>query len=57
MKVLQIPYSFQRGISPLNVGIVLHFSIKMIICFNGFALVINIIWIFLIAFGGQDLLK
>jgi hypothetical protein len=38
----------------------------MMICFNGFALFINIIWIFLIgfspldvgvAFGGQDPLK
>jgi uncharacterized membrane protein YccF (DUF307 family) len=42
------------------------FFIRMMICFNGFALVINIIWIFLIAFnplnvgiafGGQDPLK
>jgi hypothetical protein len=45
------------------VGIVLPFLIKMMICFNGFALFINIIGIFLIvfcplnvciAFGGQD---
>jgi hypothetical protein len=42
------------------------FFIKMMICFSGFALVINIIWIFFItfdplnvgiAFGGQDPLK
>jgi hypothetical protein len=48
------------------VGIVLPFFIKMMICFNGFSLVINIIWIFFIAFGqlnvgiafgGQDPLK
>ncbi len=54
MKVLQIPYFLQRGIWPLNAGIVLHFFIKMIICFNGFALVINIISIFLIAFGSLN---
>jgi hypothetical protein len=63
MKVLQIFDSFQRGIWPLNMSIVLPFIIKMMICFNGFALFINIIWIFLIAFnrldvgiafGGQD---
>jgi hypothetical protein len=33
MKVLQIPYSLQKGIWPLNVGIVLPFLIKMMICF------------------------
>jgi hypothetical protein len=32
------------------VGIVIPVFIKMIICSNDFALVINIIWIFLIAF-------
>jgi hypothetical protein len=49
MKVLQIPYSFQRGIWPLNVGIVLPFSLEW-----WFALVINIIWIFFITFGPLD---
>jgi len=51
MKVLQIPYSFQRGIWPFNASIVLPFLIIMMICFNGFVLFINIIWIFLITFG------
>jgi hypothetical protein len=46
MKVLWIPYSFKRGIWPLNVGIVLFFSLEW-----WFALVINIIWIFIIALG------
>jgi hypothetical protein len=51
MKVLQIPYSFQKGIWLFNANIVLHFLIKVMICFNGFTLFINIIWIFLITFG------
>ncbi len=69
IKVLQIPYSFQWGIWPFNAGVVLSFFIRMMICFNGFVLFINIkyqisnVWIFLItfdpldvgiAFGGQD---
>jgi hypothetical protein len=33
------------------VGIILPFLIRMMICFNGFALFINNIWIFIIAFG------
>jgi hypothetical protein len=33
MEVLQIPYSFQRGIWPLNVNIVLPFLIKKMIYF------------------------
>ncbi len=66
MKVLQKHYSFQRGIWPLHADIVLPFFIKMMICFNGFSLFINVIWIFFIAFspldvgvafGGQDPLK
>jgi hypothetical protein len=46
MKILQIPYSFHKGIWPFNVGIVLPFSLEW-----WFALVINIIWIFFSAFG------
>jgi hypothetical protein len=36
------------------VGIVLPFLVRMMICFNGFVLFINMIGIFIIAFGPLD---